>query len=61
MAKAIKFTKEETEEVNQLRQDVANLFTKLGQLQIEKKRRIEEIEVVEQDLHNQHSALLEPR
>ena len=59
MAKAIKFTKEETEEVNQLRQDVANLFTKLGQLQIEKKRRIEEIEVVEQDLHNQHSALVE--
>lgn len=59
MAKAIKFTKEETEQVAELRRDVANLFTQLGQLQIEKKRRIEEIEVVEQDLHNQHSALVE--
>jgi hypothetical protein len=59
MAKAIKFTKEEVESVNDLRQDVANVFTRLGQLQIEKKRRIEEIEVVEQDLLNQHSALVE--
>ena len=59
MARAIKFTKEETEQVAELRRDVANLFTQLGQLQIEKKRRIEEIEVVEQDLHNQHSALVE--
>jgi hypothetical protein len=59
MAKAIKFTKEETDSVTELRQDVANVFTRLGQLQIEKKRRIEEIEVVEQDLMNQHSALVE--
>ena len=59
MAKALKFTKEEVQSVNDLRQDVANVFTRLGQLQIEKKRRIEEIEVVEQDLLNQHSALVE--
>ena len=31
----------------------------MGQLQIEKKRRIDELEVVEQDLLNQHSALVE--
>ena len=59
MAKALKFTKEEVQSVNDLRQDVANVFTRLGQLQIEKKRRIEEIEVVEQDLLNQHSTLVE--
>ena len=59
MAKAIKFTKEEVDSVKILRQDVANVFTRLGQLQIEKKRRIDELEVVEQDLLNQHSALVE--
>jgi Fe-S cluster assembly scaffold protein SufB len=59
MAKAIKFTEEEVQSVNDLRQDVANVFTRLGQLQIEKKRRIDELEVVEQDLLNQHSALVE--
>ena len=40
MAEAIKFTEEEVSQLNQLRQDVAETFTKLGQLQIEKKRRI---------------------
>jgi hypothetical protein len=59
MAKAIKFTKEEVQSVNDLRQDVANVFTRLGQLQIEKKRRIDELEVVEADLLNQHSVLVE--
>ena len=59
MAKALKFTEEEVQSVNDLRQDVANVFTRLGQLQIEKKRRIDELEVVEQDLLNQHSALVE--
>ena len=59
MAEAIKFTDEEVQSVSDLRQDVANVFTRLGQLQIEKKRRIEEIEVVEQDLLNQHSTLVE--
>lgn len=59
MAKALKFTKEEVQSITDLRQDVANVFTRLGQLQIEKKRRIDELEVVEQDLLNQHSALVE--
>ena len=59
MAKALKFTEEEVQSVNDLRQDVANVFTRLGQLQIEKKRRIDELEVVEQDLLNQHSTLVE--
>jgi len=59
MAEALKFTKEEVQSISDLRQDVANVFTRLGQLQIEKKRRIDEIEVVEQDLLTQHSKLVE--
>ena len=36
MAEPIKFTEEEVSQINQLRQDVADVFTKLGQIQIEK-------------------------
>ena len=52
MAKPIKFTEEEVSQINQLRQDVAEVFTKLGQIQIEKKRRIEEVTQVEDELLN---------
>ena len=59
MAKALKFTEEEVQSIADLRQDVANVFTKLGQLAIEKKRRIDELDVLEQDLLNQHSGLVQ--
>ena len=59
MAKALKFTEEEVQSIQDLRQDVANTFTRLGQLAIEKKRRIDELDVVEQDLLNQHSSLVQ--
>ena len=59
MAKALKFTKEEVQSITDLRQDVANVFTRLGQLAIEKKRRIDELDVVEQDLLNKHSDLVQ--
>ena len=59
MAKALKFTEEELQSIQDLRQDVANTFTRLGQLAIEKKRRIDELDVVEQDLLNQHSSLVQ--
>jgi hypothetical protein len=59
MAKALKFTKEEVQSITDLRQDVANVFTRLGQLAIEKKRRIDELDVVEQDLLNKHSGLVQ--
>lgn len=59
MAKAIKFTEEEVQSITDLRQDVANVFTRLGQLAIEKKRRMDELDVVEQDLLNQHSSLVQ--
>ena len=59
MAEAIKFTEEEVSQLNQLRQDVAETFTKLGQIQIEKKRRIEEVTKVEDELLQKHSNLVQ--
>jgi len=58
MAETIKFTEDEVSKINQLRQDVANLFTRLGQLQIEKKRRIDEIENLEKEIFEQHQNLV---
>lgn len=57
MAEAIKFTDEEVNSINQLRQEVANIFTQLGQVAIEKKRRISEIEGVESQLLQKHAEL----
>lgn len=59
MANEIKFTEEEVSQINQLRQDVAGVFTQLGQLQIEKKRRLDEITNVENDLLQKHSNLVQ--
>lgn len=57
MAKEIKFTEEEVSQINELRQKVSNIFTQLGQLSIEKDRRIQEIENVENQLKTQHQEL----
>ena len=57
MAKEIKFTEEEVGKINQLRQDVSNVFTQLGQLAIEKNRRIQEVEKVENELIEKHGNL----
>jgi len=43
MAKKIKFTKEEVVRIDNLKQEVASIFTRLGQLSVEKKRRIDEV------------------
>ncbi len=59
MAEQIKFTEEEVSEINTLRQNVANVFTRLGQLQIEKNRRISEIENVEKGIIAEHQTLIE--
>lgn len=59
MAKKIKFTKDEVIEINNLKQEVASIFTRLGQLSVEKKRRIDEVEKVEINLLNQHEQLVE--
>lgn len=57
MAEAIKFTEEEVNSINGLRQEVASVFTQLGQVAIEKKRRITEIEGVENQLLQKHAEL----
>tara|TARA_B100000497_G_C7362488_1_gene234780 strand:- start:57 stop:353 length:297 start_codon:yes stop_codon:yes gene_type:complete len=59
MAEQIKFTEEEVSQINTLRQNVANVFTRLGQLQIEKKRRVTEIENLEKGIFDEHQALIE--
>lgn len=59
MAKEIKFTDEEVSQINQLRNDVSSIFTQLGQLSIEKKRRIDEVESLENELLEKHSKLTE--
>jgi len=57
MAETIKFTEEEVSSINQLRQDVANVFTQLGQVAIERNRRITELEGIESQLFQKHSEL----
>ena len=57
MAEAIKFTEEEIQSINELRVEVSSVFTQLGQLQIEKQRRTQEIEGIESQLIQKHSEL----
>jgi len=59
MAETIKFTEEEVSSINQLRIDVSNVFTQLGQLQIEKSRRNQEFESIETQLIQKHQELVE--
>ena len=58
MADTIKFTEEEINSINQLRQDVANVFTQLGQVAIEKKKRLDEIDGIQSQLFDKHSELV---
>lgn len=44
MEEQIKFTETEVSEINQLRLDVGSVFTQLGQIKIERIKRLEELE-----------------
>lgn len=57
MANTIQFTEEEVSQINQLRQDVSNVFTQLGQLAIEKERRISELDGIKNGLLDKHKEL----
>tara|TARA_B110000211_G_C14071735_1_gene550289 strand:+ start:2259 stop:2558 length:300 start_codon:yes stop_codon:yes gene_type:complete len=57
MAKQIKFTEEEVGKINQLRQDVSNVFTQLGQLTIEREKRNSELDVLKKQLIETHKNL----
>jgi hypothetical protein len=54
MAEEIKFTEEEVGQINQLRSDVQGVFIQLGQLSIERKRRIDELDEIELGLQQKH-------
>lgn len=57
MAEQIKFTEEEVSQINQLRQDVANVFTQLGQVSIERERKLSELDGLQNELIQKHSEL----
>jgi len=58
MTKTIKFTKKETQEINDLRIEVSGIFTQLGQIVLEKKKRLEELEATEKTLTARHAELV---
>ena len=57
MSEQIKFTEEEVSKINQLRADVSNVFTQLGQVEIEKEKRIKELNSIKEQLLKKHSEL----
>jgi uncharacterized protein YecA (UPF0149 family) len=59
MMEQIKFTQEEINSINQLKTDVELVFTQLGQLSIERKRRNDEVDEIETQLFKQHQDLVE--
>lgn len=55
----IKFTQEEVEQINQLRDDVSLVFVQMGQVSLERKKRLEELDEIESQLLKQHQGLVE--
>jgi hypothetical protein len=58
MAEKIKFTEDEVKQINELRIEVGAVFTELGQIHIERKRRLSVLEQRELELTKQHSELV---
>lgn len=50
MEEQIKFTEDEVNDINQLRLEVGSVFTQLGQIKIERIKRLEELEENEAEL-----------
>lgn len=57
MAETIQFTEEEVQSINELRQNVNSVFTQLGQLSIERNRRLDELDELEEQLIQKHTEL----
>ena len=53
----IKFTEEEILQINQLRKDSTDVFIQLGQLSIERKKKLDEFDNIEQQLLQKFSGL----
>ena len=59
MVEAIKFTEEEIQSINQLRQEVGVTFTRLGQLSIQRARQLQDLDNAEAQLIEQHQQLVQ--
>jgi predicted nuclease with TOPRIM domain len=59
MKEPIKFTEEEVGQINLLRQEVSQIFIQLGQLTLERKKRLEELDNFESQLQQSHQSLVE--
>jgi DNA repair ATPase RecN len=59
MAEQIKFTEEEINEINQLRQQFTQLFIQLGEVSLDRKQKLEELDRLESELHQRHNELQE--
>ena len=57
MADTIKFTDEEQQEILTLRQEVTQIFTQLGQVRVEREKRLKELETFETQLLERHGEL----
>lgn len=59
MAEQIKFTAEEIAEINKLREEFTQIFIQLGQINLERKTKIDELNTLETQLVESHSKLVE--
>lgn len=57
MADEIKFTKEEIESINKIRNNVNNVFNQVGQVQLEKENKIKQFEELEDQLRTRYIEL----
>jgi len=57
MENTIKFTEQEVLQINELKKNVSEVFYQLGQLNLERKKRLQELDLIESDLHNKYFAL----
>ena len=59
VTEVIKFTEEEMKNINDLRNDVSQVFVKLGQISIERTNRLKELDTTESELFAKHAELVE--
>jgi hypothetical protein len=58
MENQIKFTDEEVQQINQLRNDLELVFIQLGQISVERKRRNDEIDAIEVEILEKHKEIV---
>jgi uncharacterized protein YecA (UPF0149 family) len=58
MENQIKFTDEEVQQINQLRNDLELVFIQLGQVSVERKRRNDEIDAIEVEILEKHKEIV---